>query len=130
MSAIEGTEVCAAAGYWIVPLSIIVLTLLFMRDSEARYGNSGETLCADRADWFLIGGTWPAQCIAISVTCALNAIRAGYVFMNINVSFIALSAVVLSITGVEALAADMGLTSVISSIRGVVYRGIAVVSTY
>lgn len=61
---------------------------------------------------------------------ALNPVWAVRFFLEYKtVSFIALGAVVLSITGVEALYADMGHFGKFPIRPGVVYRGIAVVST-
>ncbi len=56
------------------------------------------------------GGTWPAQYYrqSRSVTCAESCLGGTFFLEYKTVSFIALGAVVLSITGVEALYADMG----------------------
>lgn len=80
-------------------------------DSEARYGNGRETLCADHADLVLILAVLGLRSIIANpeVLHALNPVWAVRFFLEYKtVSFIALGAVVLSITGVEALYADMG----------------------
>ncbi|MFR0192399.1 KUP/HAK/KT family potassium transporter, partial [Escherichia coli] len=111
MSAIEGLEIVAPQlDTWIVPLSIIVLTLLFMIQ---KHGTAmvGKLFAPIMLTWFLILAGLGLRSIIVNpeVLHALNPMWAVHFFLEYKtVSFIALGAVVLSITGVEALYADMG----------------------
>ncbi len=111
MSAIEGLEIVAPQlDTWIVPLSIIVLTLLFMIQ---KHGTAmvGKLFAPIMLTWFLILAGLGLRSIIANpeVLHALNPMWAMHFFLEYKtVSFIALGAVVLSITGVEALYADMG----------------------
>lgn len=111
MSAIEGLEIVAPQlDTWIVPLSIIVLTLLFMIQ---KHGTAmvGKLFAPIMLTWFLILAGLGLRSIIANpeVLHALNPMWAVHFFLEYKtVSFIALGAVVLSITGGEALYADMG----------------------
>lgn len=111
MSAIEGLEIVAPSlDSWIVPLSIIVLTLLFMIQKHGT-GLVGKLFAPIMLAWFLILAVLGARGIIENpeVLQALNPLWAVNFFLEYKtVSFVALGAVVLSITGVEALYADMG----------------------
>ena len=107
MSAIEGLEIIAPQlDTWIVPISIIVLTLLFVIQKHGT-GMVGKLF----APIMLLLAVLGARSIYANpeVLQALNPYWAVHFFLQYKtVSFIALGAVVLSITGVEALYADMG----------------------
>lgn len=111
MSAIEGLEIIAPQlDSWIVPISIIVLTLLFMIQKHGT-GMVGKLFAPIMLIWFLLLAVLGARSIYANpeVLQALNPYWAVHFFLQYKtVSFIALGAVVLSITGVEALYADMG----------------------
>ncbi|EOW6744017.1 low affinity potassium transporter Kup [Cronobacter dublinensis] len=111
MSAIEGLEIAAPSlDPYIVPLSIIVLTLLFMIQKHGT-GMVGKLFAPIMLAWFLILAVLGARSIMGNpeVLQALNPAWAVHFFLEYKaVSFAALGAVVLSITGVEALYADMG----------------------
>ncbi len=111
MSAIEGLEIAAPSlDPYIVPLSIIVLTLLFMIQKHGT-GMVGKLFAPIMLAWFLILAVLGARSILANpeVLQALNPAWAMHFFLEYKtVSFFALGAVVLSITGVEALYADMG----------------------
>ncbi|CBA34532.1 low affinity potassium transporter Kup [Cronobacter turicensis] len=111
MSAIEGLEIAAPSlDPYIVPLSIIVLTLLFMIQKHGT-GMVGKLFAPIMLVWFLILAVLGARGIMNNpeVLQALNPVWAVHFFLEYKaVSFAALGAVVLSITGVEALYADMG----------------------
>ena len=111
LGAIEGLEV-AAPGLerYIVPVSLLVLTALFM---VQRHGtaNIGRFFGPVMAAWFVILALLGAVHIAAdwSVLRALSphyALR--FILGQPAVAFIALGAVVLCVTGAEALYADMG----------------------
>ena len=111
MSAIEGLEIIAPQlDTWIVPISIIVLTLLFVIQKHGT-GMVGKLFAPIMLIWFLLLAVLGARSIYANpeVLQALNPYWAVHFFLQYKtVSFIALGAVVLSITGVEALYADMG----------------------
>ncbi|MDF2913584.1 MAG: kup 1 [Pantoea agglomerans] len=101
MSAIEGLEIAAPSlDPFIVPMSIAVLTLLF-----------GKLFAPVMLVWFLVLAILGVSGIMKNpeVLHALNPAYAVEFFLHYkSVSFFALGAVVLAITGVEALYADMG----------------------
>ncbi len=111
MSAIEGLEIAAPAlDAYIVPLSILVLTLLFVIQKHGT-GSVGKLFAPVMLLWFIVLAVLGARSIISNpeVLQALNPKWALNFFMEYKkVSFFALGAVVLSITGVEALYADMG----------------------
>jgi KUP system potassium uptake protein len=111
MSAIEGLEIAAPAlDPYIVPLSILVLTLLFMIQKHGT-GMVGKLFAPIMMTWFIVLAVLGVRSIMASpqVLQALNPMWAAHFFIEYKaVSFVALGAVVLAITGVEALYADMG----------------------
>ncbi|EOV9544512.1 low affinity potassium transporter Kup [Cronobacter sakazakii] len=111
MSAIEGLEIAAPSlDPYIVPLSIVVLTLLFMIQKHGT-GMVGKLFAPIMLAWFLVLAVLGVRSILNNpeVLQALNPVWAVHFFLEYKaVSFAALGAVVLSITGVEALYADMG----------------------
>ncbi|KGA31524.1 low affinity potassium transporter Kup [Pectobacterium odoriferum] len=111
MSAMEGLEIAAPSmDSYIVPLSIVVLTLLFIIQKHGT-GSVGKLFAPVMLIWFLTLGILGARSIIANpeVLQALNPMYAVRFFVEYKtVSFFALGAVVLAITGVEALYADMG----------------------
>lgn len=111
MSAMEGLEIAAPSmDSYIVPLSIVVLTLLFIIQKHGT-GSVGKLFAPVMLIWFLTLGVLGARSILanLDVLQALNPMYAVRFFAEYKaVSFFALGAVVLAITGVEALYADMG----------------------
>ena len=111
MSAIEGLEIAAPSlDTYIVPLSITVLTLLFIIQKHGT-GMVGKLFAPVMLLWFGVLAVLGARSIFHNpeVLQALNPAWAVHFFIEYKqVSFFALGAVVLSITGVEALYADMG----------------------
>ncbi|MBW5891698.1 low affinity potassium transporter Kup [Pectobacterium polaris] len=111
MSAMEGLEIAAPSmDSYIVPLSIVVLTLLFIIQKHGT-GSVGKLFAPVMLIWFLTLGVLGARSIIANpeVLQALNPMYAVRFFIEYKaVSFFALGAVVLAITGVEALYADMG----------------------
>jgi KUP system potassium uptake protein len=111
LSAVEGLEVAAPGLHdWVIPLTLIVLTGLF---SVQRFGTGGI------GKWFgPITLLWFAVLVALGlphiaahpgVLVALNPAHAwAFVATQPLVAFIALGAVVLVVTGGEALYADLG----------------------
>ncbi|MEZ3501585.1 low affinity potassium transporter Kup [Pantoea sp. KPR_PJ] len=111
MSAIEGLEIAAPSlDPFIVPLSIAVLTLLFMIQKHGT-GIVGKLFAPVMLVWFLTLAVLGVSGIMKNpdVLQALNPAYAVSFFVHYKtISFFALGAVVLAITGVEALYADMG----------------------
>lgn len=111
MSAIEGLQIAAPSlQEFIVPLSVVVLTLLFFIQKKGT-GSVGKLFAPVMLVWFLTLGVLGVRGIIGNpeVLYALNPKWAIAFFAEYQtVSFFALGAVVLAITGVEALYADMG----------------------
>ncbi|KAA8995142.1 low affinity potassium transporter Kup [Affinibrenneria salicis] len=111
MSAMEGLEIAAPSlDPYVVPLSIVVLTLLFIIQKRGT-GTVGKLFAPVMLLWFLALAVLGARSIIANPTVlqALNPHWAVRFFIEYKlVSFFALGAVVLAITGVEALYADMG----------------------
>jgi len=111
MSAIEGLEIAAPSlDPFIVPMSIAVLTLLFAIQKQGT-GMVGKLFAPVMLVWFLVLAILGVNSIMKNpdVLHALNPAYAVEFFLHYkSVSFFALGAVVLAITGVEALYADMG----------------------
>jgi len=111
LSAIEGLEVITpAATKFVVPASLVVLTLLFavQRRGTASIGRFfGPIMLV----WFVVLGVGglaqilnnPMVLWAVSPTYAL-----GFAIEHTHIAFITLGAVFLCVTGAEALYADMG----------------------
>ena len=111
LSAFEGLEVATpAAKPYIVPLSLIVLVLLFV---VQRHGTQsiGKFFGPVMVVWFIVIGTLGAiQVVAHPfVLWAMSPLYAVRFFLDHHVlAFIVLGAVFLCLTGAEALYADMG----------------------
>ena len=111
LSAVEGLEVAAPGLHsWIIPLTLVVLTGLF---AVQRFGTGGigKFFGPITLVWFvvlvLLGMPHILENPAVLV--ALNPLHAaGFFVAHPLVAFIALGAVVLCVTGGEALYADMG----------------------
>ncbi len=111
LGAIEGLEVAAPAlRDYVVPLTVVIMIGLFSiqkRGTAAIGAVFGPVMCV----WFVvIGGLGLLQLIrAPHVLEALNPVFAfRFLTTNPGSAFVALGAVVLAVTGVEALYADMG----------------------
>jgi KUP system potassium uptake protein len=111
LSAVEGIEVAAPGlNRYIVPLTLVVLTLLFVvqRHGTASMGKFFGPLtvlwfAAMAALGLMHIGDDPRVVLALSPHYAL-----GFLTQHPGVAFVALGAVVLCVTGAEALYADMG----------------------
>jgi KUP system potassium uptake protein len=111
LSAIEGVQVAApSVGAIVLPLTAAVLLALFM---VQRFGSNvvGRVFGPVMVVWFVLIAAWgihgivgnPAILRALSPTYAFS-----FLFLHFTTGFFAMSAVVLSVTGAEALYADMG----------------------
>ncbi|MGK2946203.1 MAG: low affinity potassium transporter Kup [Candidatus Malihini olakiniferum] len=111
LSAIEGVEIAAPElDSYIVPVSVIVLTLLFAIQKHGT-SNVGKLFAPVMLIWFLTLEVLGVRSVIETpqVLEALSPVYAVRFFIEYKfISFFALGAVVLAITGVEALYADMG----------------------
>ena len=111
LSAVEGVEVSAPSVSGIViPITVVIIVVLFLGQ---RFGTSavGRLFGPIMSAWFTViavlgirgVAAHPAILEALSPTYAV-----GYLFGHFATAFFALTAVVLAVTGAEALYADMG----------------------
>jgi len=111
LGAVEGLEVIAPSMHsFVVPISVAILVGLFVlqKRGTARIGAIfGPIMCL----WFLVLAVFGASEISAAphVLLALNPLYAGrFLLGNPTTAFYALGAIVLAVTGTEALYADMG----------------------
>ena len=111
LGAIEGLEVAAPALHrWVVPLALLVLTALFMVQRKGT-ASVGRWFGPVTVLWFLVlAGLGAAHVLRQpQVLAALSPHHAaGFVWREPGIAFGALAAVVLCVTGAEALYADLG----------------------
>ncbi|MSX02597.1 MAG: potassium transporter Kup [Actinobacteria bacterium] len=111
MSAVSGLKVAApAAAHLVVPITLVVLTGLFMIQ---RFGTNlvGKLFGPVMVIWFLIIGLVGLVQVLhdpVILKALLPTYAVGFFINHLGISFIALGSVVLTITGTEALYADMG----------------------
>ena len=111
LSAVEGLRVFSPAlAQWVIPLTLVILFVLFW---VQRYGTSGigRFFGPLTAVWFIVIAAMGVMNIWInpSVLWALSPHHAWrFVSDNPGVSFLILGALVLCVTGAEALYADLG----------------------
>jgi KUP system potassium uptake protein len=111
LSAVEGLEVAAPGLHrWVVPVTLVVLTVLFMAQ---RFGTAvvGRLFGPVTLVWFAVLALLGLPHIAGNpqVLVALSPHHAlGFIVSQPAVAFVALGAVVLCVTGAEALYADLG----------------------
>ncbi len=111
LSAVEGVKV-AAPGLerFVVPITLVVLTILFMVQKHGT-GGIGKFFGPIMVAWFLVLAVLgfihvvknPAVLAAMSPHYAIS-----FIVNHPMLAFVALSAIILCATGVEALYADMG----------------------
>jgi len=111
LSAVEGLQVATHTfDRWIIPITLLVLAILFFAQSKGT-AKVGALFGPIMLIWF---GTLAVLgfiniMIEPQVIKAINPIYAVYFFQaHYWIAFVALGAVVLSVTGTEALYADMG----------------------
>jgi KUP system potassium uptake protein len=111
LSAVEGLKVVRPSfDHWVIPITVVIIVMLFL---VQRFGTAavGRFFGPMMITWFTaIGacGIWgitkePGILKAISPTYAISFLAGHF-----HVAFFALAAIVLSVTGAEALYADMG----------------------
>jgi KUP system potassium uptake protein len=111
LSAVEGVKVVEPSlGHYVVPITAVIIIMLFLvqrRGTETVGRVFGPVMIA----WFVVIGACgitgivrhPAILEALSPTYAI-----GFLAGHFHIAFFALAAIVLSVTGAEALYADMG----------------------
>jgi KUP system potassium uptake protein len=111
LSAIEGVQVAApSVGTIVLPITALILIGLFLLQRLGT-GSVGRMFGPVMCVWFIVIGAWgirgiysnPSILKALSPTYALT-----FLFGHFTSSFFSLAAVVLAVTGAEALYADMG----------------------
>jgi KUP system potassium uptake protein len=111
LSAIEGVKVASpSVGSIVLPVTAVIIIGLFLLQ---RLGTAavGRVFGPVMVVWFVVIGAWgvrgivgnPAILKALSPTYAI-----GFLFGHFGTAFFSLAAVVLAVTGAEALYADMG----------------------
>ena len=111
MSAVSGLQVAApAAAHLVVPITVAVLTGLFMIQ---RFGTGlvGRLFGPVMVIWFIIiglAGLLQLTQDASMLKALLPTYAVSFFVNHLGISFIALGSIVLTITGTEALYADMG----------------------
>ena len=111
LSAVEGLGIATPAlGAYVVPLSLLVLALLFLMQKHGT-GKVGALFGPVMVLWFLVLATLGVREIAHNpaVLAAINPLHAlAFFAANPVLGFLSLGGVVLALTGGEALYADMG----------------------
>jgi len=111
LSAVEGLEVGTSAFKpYVVPIAVVVIVALFVFQSRGTAA-VGRLFGPVTLVWFLAIGAAGLRGIAQhpGVLEALNPLHAfGFLSTHVAESFVVLGAVVLAVTGAEALYADMG----------------------
>lgn len=111
LSAVEGARlILPEFALWTAPMAVFVLTILFMAQAKGT-GRLGAWFGPLMVTWFavtgLVGAVWivrmPEALIALSPLTAFS-----FIFEHPMSALLAGGAVVLSVTGAEALYADMG----------------------
>ncbi|WRS30727.1 KUP/HAK/KT family potassium transporter [Actinomycetaceae bacterium MB13-C1-2] len=111
MSAAEGLRVISPGfEQWIVPVSLVLLTVLFAVQRRGT-GGLGAVFGPVMVVWFVVlaimGVSWivrnPEVLLALSPTYAVS-----FIILHPWMAFLALGASVLAVTGAEALYADLG----------------------
>jgi KUP system potassium uptake protein len=111
LSAIEGAQVAApSVGAIVLPITAVIIIGLFLLQ---RLGTAvvGRLFGPVMVVWFVVIGAWGIRGIVInpSILKALSPTYAlSFLFGHFSTSFFSLAAVVLAVTGAEALYADMG----------------------
>jgi KUP system potassium uptake protein len=111
LSAIEGVKVVApSVGELVLPLTAAILIGLFMIQRLGT-GAVGRLFGPVMAVWFAVISAWGIRGVVSNpaILKALSPYYAGeFLFGHFGTAFFSLSAVVLAVTGAEALYADMG----------------------
>lgn len=111
LSAVEGTRlIIPGFAPYVVPLTIIILTGLFLLQARGT-GSIGKLFGPVMIIWFVvsaIGGLLQLIHYPPILSALLPTTAVGFFFEHPIQAFVAMGAVILAITGAEALYADMG----------------------
>ncbi len=111
LSAVEGLElVTPALDAWVIPLTLVVVFILFAVQRHGT-GRMGDWFGPIMAVWFLTLGVLGIGAIIGEpgvLAAVLPSHAAGFFLAHPVLAFFSLGSVVLAITGIEALYADMG----------------------
>src|SRR6202023_1134397 len=111
LSAVEGLEVAAPKlAPYVVPLTVAVLVLLFMFQKKGTAG-VGKLFGPVMMVWFgvlALGGVLNVYVVPEILTALNPYYGLRFLYQNGWVAFVGLGAIVLALTGAEALYADMG----------------------
>ncbi len=111
LSAVEGVKVVdPGLGEWVVPITAIIITGLFMVQKHGT-ATVGRVFGPVMIGWFVVIGICGVRGIVQhpQILRALSPLYAlDFMAGHFHIAFFALAAVVLSVTGAEALYADMG----------------------
>ncbi|HEX3714452.1 MAG TPA: KUP/HAK/KT family potassium transporter [Trebonia sp.] len=111
LSSIEGVQVAApSVGAIVLPVTAAILIGLFMLQRLGT-GAVGRVFGPVMAAWFIVIGAWGVKGVVSnpSILKALSPTYAAtFLFGHFSTAFFSLAAVVLAVTGAEALYADMG----------------------
>jgi KUP system potassium uptake protein len=111
LSAIEGVQIAApSVAALVLPITAVIIIGLFLLQRLGT-GVVGRLFGPVMAVWFIVIGAWGIRGIVITPSI-LKALSPSYaltfLFGHFTTSFFSLAAVVLAVTGAEALYADMG----------------------
>jgi KUP system potassium uptake protein len=111
LAAVEGVEVVQPAlAQLVVPVTIVIIVALFALQHRGT-GTVGRLFGPVMVVWFVAIGAIGVRSIAEEpsvLRALLPSYALGFLVNNAHVAFFALAAVVLAVTGAEALYADMG----------------------
>jgi KUP system potassium uptake protein len=111
LSAVEGFKVVSPSfENWIIPITVVIIIVLF---AAQRFGTAavGRFFGPIMIAWFLViatCGVWGITSEPQIVKALSPGYALGFLFGHFHLAFFALAAIVLAVTGAEALYADMG----------------------
>jgi KUP system potassium uptake protein len=111
LSAVEGVKVAApSVSDLVIPITVVIIVVLFMFQRLGT-GAVGRVFGPVMAVWFTVLGGLGVRGIAahpVILEALSPSYALGFLFGHFGTAFFALTAVVLAVTGAEALYADMG----------------------
>ncbi|MBV9795585.1 MAG: KUP/HAK/KT family potassium transporter [Actinobacteria bacterium] len=111
LSAVEGVEVAApSVSNIVIPITVVIIVILFMAQRLGT-GTVGKAFGPIMAVWFVIVGLIGIKGIAahpVILEALSPSYAVSFLFGHFGTAFFSLTAVVLAVTGAEALYADMG----------------------
>jgi KUP system potassium uptake protein len=111
LSAVEGVQVAApSVSHLVIPITVVIIVALFLAQRLGT-GAVGRLFGPIMCFWFTVIGVLGVRGIAahpVILEALSPTFAIGYLFGHFSTAFFALTAVVLAVTGAEALYADMG----------------------